>query len=62
MATRIVSDVEIAHLLEDDVGGGGAHDHLAEGGGDVDPHRHVGDHALEKVALGVIGTRRAATS
>lgn len=60
VAAGVVADVEVAHLLEDDVGGGGAHHHLAERGGDVDPHGHVGDHALEEVALGVVGARGAA--
>lgn len=51
----VVADVEVAHLLEDYVGGGGAHDHLAEEGGDVDADRHVGDHLLEQLALRVVG-------
>lgn len=48
---RIVANIEVAHLLQNDVGSSGAHDHLAEGGGDIDADGHVGDHALEKITL-----------
>lgn len=60
VAAGVVSDVEVAHLLEDDVGGGRAHHHLAEGGRDVDPDGHVRDHLLEEVPARVVGARGAA--
>lgn len=58
----VIADVEVAHLLEDDVGGGGAHHHLAEEGGDVDADGHVGDHLLEELALRVVGAGSAGAS
>lgn len=60
VAPGVVADVKVAHLFEDDVGGSRAHDHLTEGGRNVNPHRHVRDHALEEVALRVVSARGAA--
>lgn len=51
---RVGADVEVAHLLGDDVGGGGAEHHLPERGRHVDAGRHAGDHPLEDVPALVV--------
>ena len=58
---RVGADVEVAHLLGDDVGGGGAEHHLPERGRHVDAGRHAGDHPLEDVAALVVRIGRAAS-
>ena len=60
VCARVGADVEVAHLLGDDVGGGGAEHHLPERGRHVDAGRHAGDHPLEDVAALVIRIGRAA--
>lgn len=57
---RVDADVEVAHLLEHDVGGGGAEHHLAEGGRHVDARGHAGDDPLEDVPALVVGVGRPA--
>lgn len=46
---RVDANIEVAHLLGDDVGGGGAHHHLPERRGHVDAGGHARDHPLEDV-------------
>lgn len=57
---RVGADVEVAHLLGDDVRGGGAEHHLPERGRHVDAGRHAGDHPLEDVPALVVRIGRAA--
>jgi hypothetical protein len=59
VCARVDADVEVAHLLEHDVGGGGAEHHLPERRRHVDAGRHAGDHPLEYVPALVFGVRRA---
>jgi hypothetical protein len=60
VVARVDADVEVAHLLQHDVGGGGAEHHLPERRRHVDAGRHAGDHPLEDVPPLVVGVGRAA--
>lgn len=61
VGSGVVADVEVAHLLEDDVGCSGAHHHLAECRGYVDPDGHEGDNLLEEFPPGIVGAGRDAS-
>lgn len=58
----VIANVEVTHLLEDDVGSCGAHHHLTEERGNVDSDGHVGDHLLEEIPLCVVCAWSSAAS
>jgi hypothetical protein len=62
MTARVIAHVEVAHFLEDQIGGGGTHDHLGEEGGHIDADGHIRDDLFVELALDVLHARLPAAS
>lgn len=60
VGARMDTDVEVAHLLEHNVGGGGAEHHLPERRRHVDTCGHARDHPLEDIPALIISVWRTA--
>ena len=57
IAASVIADVKVAHLLQNEIGGRGAHDHLGEERRHIDADSHVRDDLLVKLPLNVLHAR-----